>query len=173
MNIQSLHLVLDLNHDGSYSLWELWEAVKFVYRLPGNLLVEGLGHIPYVSSALGIQASPAAGYASLDGLLATGLSLLVWIAVIFALLTLASPEDKIDGAPETDAMSNVHVLHKERPQQEPVDMAAAIMPQRPAVSAVQARVHLPVSRPAYAARGLKPRRKRRHHGVTFLPRHAK
>src|SRR5690606_41914550 len=49
MNIESLKMVVDINRDGSYSLWELWEAVTFVYRLPGNLMVEGLGNIPYVA----------------------------------------------------------------------------------------------------------------------------
>src|SRR5690554_1555376 len=105
MKIQALDLVVDLNRDGTYSGWELWEAIKFLYRLPGNLLTEALGHIPYVSSALGIQASEASGYASLNGLFAVTLSLIFWVLVVFAMLTLASPE-KDDVAETADANPN-------------------------------------------------------------------
>lgn len=174
MNVQSLHFMIDLSHDGSYSMWELWEAVKFVYRLPGNLAVEGLGHIPYLSDALNIHASATAGYDSFNGLLATGLSLLVWIAVLFTLLTLASPEEETDDPVVTQHMANVHPLRSDDARQKPHDTGTGVMPQRPAVSAVQARVHLPVSRPTYAAPGIRARRRlRRHHGVAFLAGHAK
>ena len=172
MNIQSLHFMIDLNRDGSYSMWELWEAAKFIYRLPGNLAVEGLGQIPYLSDALNIHASATTGYDSLNGLLATGVSLLVWIAAFFALLTLASPVEEPYSAVTQDT-TNVRPLRSDEVQK-PRDMGTGIMPQRPAVSTVQARVHLPVSRPAYSAPGLGPRRRlRRHHGVSFLPGHAK
>lgn len=93
MNIESLKLIVDINHDGHYSLWEVWEAAKSLYRMPGNLMVEGLGHVPYVSDILGIHASAGTGYDSFNGLLAITLSLLFWIAVLFAILTLSSPED--------------------------------------------------------------------------------
>ncbi|MBC2769819.1 hypothetical protein [Pusillimonas minor] len=92
MNIKSLDLVVDINADGRYSFWEIWELLRDLYRLPGNLLVEGLGHIPYVSDVLGIRASEAVGYASLNGLLAVTLSLLFWIALILGLMAWASPD---------------------------------------------------------------------------------
>src|SRR3546814_12519759 len=72
-------------------MWELWESVKFVYRMPGNLAVEGLGHVPYLSSFLGIKASEATGYGRLDGLLSVTLSLLFWMVLLFCSLTLSSP----------------------------------------------------------------------------------
>ncbi|OXR50510.1 MULTISPECIES: hypothetical protein [unclassified Pusillimonas] len=101
MNIKSLNLVVDINADGRYSFWEIWELIRDLYRLPGNLLVEGLGHIPYVSNALGIHASEAMGYGSLNGLLAVTLSLLFWIALILGLMAWASPDA------DTDAEDNV------------------------------------------------------------------
>lgn len=98
MNIKSLDLVVDLNADGRYSFWEIWELLRDLYRLPGNLLVEGLGHIPYVSDVLGIRASEAVGYASLNGLLAVTLSLLFWIALVLGLMAWASPDADPDDA---------------------------------------------------------------------------
>ncbi|NYT76512.1 hypothetical protein H0A71_05870 [Alcaligenaceae bacterium] len=92
MSIQSLNLVIDLNGDGSYSLLEISEFLRTLYRLPGNVMVEGLGHIPYLSSFLGIEASKATGYGSFDGLLSISLSLIFWVAVVYAALTLSSPD---------------------------------------------------------------------------------
>lgn len=97
MNIQALNFSMDVNGDGTISRWELWETVIWIYRLPGNLVVEGVGHIPFVSDLLGIHASQDAGYASLDGSLAVALSLLFWLAVVFLLVSLTSgdaPERK-------------------------------------------------------------------------------
>jgi len=163
MNIESLKMVVDINRDGSYSLWELWEAVTFVYRLPGNLMVEGLGNIPYVADFLGIQASSATGYASLNSLWAIGLSLLFWMLAIFTVLTLGSPE-----APEAES-----------PELNPDDVAKPVklspaLPSRPVGTAMQTRAHLPVSRSSYAISGRKPRKQRpAHHWVHNLIRHAK
>lgn len=98
MNIKSLDLVVDLNADGRYSFWEIWELLRDLYRLPGNLLIEGLGHIPYVSDILGIHASAATGYASLNGLLAVTLSLLFWIVLVLGLMAWASPDATPDEA---------------------------------------------------------------------------
>jgi len=175
MKIESLHLVVDLNHDGAYSMWELWESVKFVYRLPGNLIVEGLGHIPYAST-LGIRASEATGYGSLNGLLAVTLSLLFWIVVVFSILTLSSPvADNVDENGEKDTGMRAEAAS---------GFISADDNNVPATSAgtddnvwvsSTVRGHLPVSRPAYSAPGSvkhkKPRR--RHHLVSYLIRHAK
>lgn len=92
MNIQSLKLVIDLNGDGSYSLLEISELLRTLYRLPGNVMVEGLGHTPYLSTFLNIEASKATGYGSFDGLLSISLSLMFWVAVVYAALTLSSPD---------------------------------------------------------------------------------
>jgi|SRR5690606_11197705 len=156
MNIESLHLVADINGDGSYSPWEIWEVVKFVYRLPGNLLVEGLGHVPYVSSLLGIKASAATGYASLDGLFSVTLSLLFWVVVLFAILTLSSPT--VEEPAPTAART---------PEADP----SALGRHMPNNAAHISRPHLPVSRPAYAATGTRQRKRHRLSG--FLARHAR
>lgn len=109
MNIKSLDLVVDLNADGRYSFWEIWELLRDIYRLPGNLLIEGLGHIPYVSDVLGIHASAATGYASLNGLLAVTLSLLFWIVLILGLMAWASPDanpDEVNDGEKSAASSS-------------------------------------------------------------------
>lgn len=176
MKIESLHLVVDINHDGAYSLWELWESVKFVYRLPGNLLVEGLGHIPYLSSFLGIRASEATGYASLDGLLSVTLSLLFWIVVLFSVLTLSSPStDEVDESPE--GIDGGHAKPPSGLLPSGTGRASATTAESDDGTWVSSTMHshLPVSRPAYSAPGSgkhkKPRR--RHHLVSYLIRHAK
>jgi len=157
MSIESLRLVADINGDGSYSLWEIWEVVKFFYRLPGNLLVEGLGHIPYVSSFLGIHASQATGYGSLDGLLSVTLSLLVWVGVLFTILTLSSPTvDEVD----EEALRT--------PEPSPTELRSGIDD----TQAKGARHgHLPVSRASYTAHGKRPRKHHRLAGL--LARHAR
>ncbi|HWL27459.1 MAG TPA: hypothetical protein VNQ97_00995 [Burkholderiaceae bacterium] len=178
MNIQALDLVVDLNHDGTYSGWELWEAIKFLYRLPGNLITEALGHTPYVSSALGIQASEATGYGSLNGLLAVTISLIFWVLVVFALLTLASPDsdqyidtadtarpDTMTSAAATDPGSLQGPLQHNRPAHESATASDDVT--------ASPRGHLPVSRPLYAAPGKRPKRRRIHHLAHSFIRPAK
>jgi hypothetical protein len=178
MKIHALDLVVDLNRDGTYSGWELWEAIKFLYRLPGNLLTEALGHVPYLSSALDIQASASTGYDSLNGLFSVTLSLIFWVLVVFALLSLASPDTDDDTATQ-DARPNT----LQRADVAPVDASSASSghgsPVRDSGGAVHTglhalgRTHLPVSRPAYAIPGKKPKRRHHHHLVHTLMRHAK
>ena len=143
MNIASLNVIVDINKDGSYSVWEVWETAKVVYRLPGNLIIEALGNTPHVSSLLNIQASQDTGYASLNGSLAVTLSLLFWVVAISSILTLASPSDEYDDIPEAREIENSNV---------------AKMPMN---SSPHARAHLPVSRVNYPAPG--KRQKRRRH----------
>src|SRR3546814_752173 len=107
MKIESLNIVVDLNHDGAYSMWELWESVNFVYRMPVNLAGEGMGHVPYLSSFLGIKASEATGYGSLDGLLSVTLSLLFWMVLLFSALTLSSPSADDESTDQTDVRRGV------------------------------------------------------------------
>lgn len=158
MNIQSLKLVVDFNRDGSYSPSELWEAVKFFYYLPGNLIVEGLGNIPYVSSALHIHASQATGYASLNGLLSVTLTLIFWILVVFGILTLCSPTiDEVDGPTDTETgtgQNRQHTPELHKSAEAPSDHVAS--------TSGRTRMHMPVSRAVYAFPGKKPKRHPRH-----------
>ncbi len=91
MQIMSLSHRLDVDGDGILSRWEFLETLKWVYHLPGNLIMEGLGHVPYLSSWLGIEASAATGYGSFGSLPSVVLSLLVWLGVICGLISLRLP----------------------------------------------------------------------------------
>lgn len=172
MNIQSLNFSVDINRDGHYSAWELWDILKVVYRLPGNLLVEGLGHIPPIASLLNIDATPANGYGSLDGLLSVTLSLLFWIIVIFGMLTLASPK-----AEEDDDL--LHENTENHAKDKTSFGAGSVLPANTATTRANAllrpatRRHHPVSRPVYAASGKKPKHHPWHHITASLFRHVK
>lgn len=82
MHFQSLQWVIDLNADGHVSMWELWETLRWVFRIPGSLVVEFIGQFPALAQILGIQASAATGYASLTGLLAKVLSFFFWLPLL-------------------------------------------------------------------------------------------
>lgn len=172
MNIQSLNLIVDLNNDGRYSVWELWEAIKFVYRLPGNLLVEGMGHVPPVASLFRIEATPVNGYDSLDGLLSVTLSLIFWVIVVFGILTLLSPS--VDSGDETLDVDpdNAHNSYRSYSAGSTA-MAGNARVANDAVQATAKRHHHPVSRPTYAAPGRKPKRHPWHHLTATLFRHVK
>jgi len=96
MTVQSLNIVFDINHDGHYSAWEISEVLKDLYHIPGNLLVEALGHIPFIAEPLSIHASQAAGYSSLNGTLAVLVSLVFWMLLLFTALSKASPTESTD-----------------------------------------------------------------------------
>ncbi|NYT85430.1 hypothetical protein [Pollutimonas harenae] len=154
MNIQSFVWTIDLNGNGAYSAWELWEAAKWVYRIPGNLLLEGLGHVPYLSSLLHIHASEATGYASLNGGMASLLSLVIWVAAIFSVLTLSSPtvyedDSTLDSGQSLIGMSTAANRQIAGPQKDQ-DFSA------------DHHAHRPVSRANYAIPGTKPIRHKRH-----------
>ena len=154
MNIQSLVWTIDLNNDGSYSAWEILETVRWVFRIPGNLILEALGNTPYLSSLLHIEASAATGYNSLNGSLASSLSLIVWALALVGILTLASPS----------------VIKKDRTS-EPLLIGSNVVSTTQQLAAPAANsphtasshhVHLPVSRSNYAMPGTKPIRHKRH-----------
>src|SRR5690606_16206524 len=168
MNIEALRLVIDINRDGAYSPWEIWQAVKWVYRLPGNLLVEGLGHVPYLSTALNIQASEATGYHRLNGSLSVSISLIFWVAVIFIVLHLLSPtEDVPDEAHDNTTALAGHGM-------QPLGIPTHTQRHGHEKLASGRHAHLPVSRPNYAAPGTKPKRRRRPQQlVNYLISHAK
>ena len=154
MNIQSFVWSIDLNSDGSYSAWEIWETIRWMFRIPGNLLLEGLGHIPYVSSLLHIHASEATGYSSLNGGLSSSLSLIIWAAALAGILTLASPTViKKDKSPEP-MLIGTNIVSTARRLAAPT--ASAQMP-------AQHHAHWPVSRSSYSMPGIKPIRHKRHH----------
>ncbi len=169
MNIQSLNLIVDLNNDGRYSVWELWEAIKFVYRLPGNLLVEGMGHVPPVASLFRIEATPVNGYDSLDGLLSVTLSLIFWVIVVFGILTLLSPSADIDDETLDASPANAQNGY----QSGSAGSTAMASNASDAVQAIPKRHHHPVSRPVYAAPGRKPKRHPWHHLTATLFKHVK
>lgn len=85
MWIESFNLVLDTNHDGAITLAEAWHIFSWLYLLPGNLAIELLGNIPPIANLLHIQASAATGYGSLNGGLATVVSLLAWLLLVIQL----------------------------------------------------------------------------------------
>lgn len=82
MWIESFNLVLDTNSDGAISLAEAWHIFEWLYLLPGNLVIELLGALPPIANLLHIRASAEAGYSSLNGVMATAVSLLIWLLVI-------------------------------------------------------------------------------------------
>lgn len=102
MNIQALHFVLDIDGNGSFAGWEVIEALKWAFSLPGRLMVEGLGNIPPIADTFHIQASAATGYASFHSLLATALNLLFWVGCL-VLITRIGADRKAanpDAAPQ-------------------------------------------------------------------------
>lgn len=93
MQIQTFQWVIDANGDGSYSLVELLETVRWIYRIPGSLIVEALGNAPVVSDVLHIQALADTGYASLHGGLVGIISLMFWASLIlWVLYTSSTPK---------------------------------------------------------------------------------
>ncbi|NYT58750.1 hypothetical protein H0A65_07415 [Alcaligenaceae bacterium] len=154
MNVHSFIWATDLNGDGAYSPWEIMEAVKWAFRLPGNLLLEGLGHVPYVSSLLHIQASEATGYGSLNSGLAASLSLLIWAVAIFTVLSLTSSSDnETESAPASrQALIGTN----------PTTQRQIAGPQKTPGQPASRPMHLPVSRANYAMPGKTPVRPKRH-----------
>jgi hypothetical protein len=92
MNIVSLHWVIDSNHDGQISLVETWHTLQWLYKLPGNLFIEGLGHIPAAATTFHIHATEQAGYYSLNSWFTALFSLFFWL---FVLVQLAKLKDVI------------------------------------------------------------------------------
>ena len=152
MSVRSFIWAIDLNGDGSYSPLELWEAAKWLFRLPGNLLIEGMGNIPFVSPVLHIRASEAAGYTSLNGGLSSSLSLLVWAAILVGILCWASPSDEDNNtASKRPLLGTNMTTTRQLPG-----------PGTSSDTAESHHAHLPVSRSSYAMPGLKPVRHKRH-----------
>ncbi|MCC2595037.1 hypothetical protein LKR43_01650 [Pusillimonas sp. MFBS29] len=153
MNVHSFIWATDLNGDGAYSPWEIVEAVKWAFRLPGNLLLEGLGNVPYVSSVLHIQASEATGYSSLNSGLAASLSLLIWAIAIFTVLSRSSSSDTAAERPPASKPALIGT--------NPATIRQIAGPDKTAGQTARRPVHLPVSRANYAMPGKAPLRHKR------------
>lgn len=180
MALRSLQYTLDANLDGSVSAWEIWEAAKFLYRLPGNLAVEGMGNIPILADVLRIQASPATGYESLGGTLSLAISLVAWVALLFWLLTATSPSVPAQTAAEENPTPNANHEHTSATQAMATRQEAqrdiapegynsqgqAPLAENAAAGHRRQRPHLPVSRRYYAAPGTRTSH-RRHRPPRF------
>jgi hypothetical protein len=103
MNIQALHFVLDIDGNGSVAGWEIIDALKWGFSLPGRLMVEGLGNIPFIAQAFGIQASAATGYASFHSLLATALNLLFWVGCLVLVTRIGADRPAAQAATDESA----------------------------------------------------------------------
>ena len=90
MHIQTFQWAIDLNADGHISLWEIWETLRWVFRIPRSLAVEVLGQFPAIAQTLHIQASADVGYGSLDGLLSKVISALFWVPLLMGVLSLGN-----------------------------------------------------------------------------------
>lgn len=73
MVLASLQFTLDIDGDGSISRWEAWQAFLWLYRLPGNLVLEGLDRL--------LPAAQLAGKAGATGTLGVILSLVFWVGL--------------------------------------------------------------------------------------------
>lgn len=88
MKIESFKWAIDANNDGSISPDELWHTLQWLYELPGNLMVEALGHVPVVAETFHIHASAQAGYYSLNSWFTAVFSLFFWLFVLVELAKL-------------------------------------------------------------------------------------
>src|SRR3546814_10734622 len=88
MKIESFHWIIDANHDGSISLAEIWHTLQWLYQIPGNLVIDALGHIPVTAELFHIHASDQAGYYILNNCFSAAFSLFFWLFVLFSLSNL-------------------------------------------------------------------------------------
>jgi len=90
MQFQTFNWVMDIDGNGTLSLWEIWETIRWAFMIPGSLVVEFIGQFPALAQLLNISASPETGYASLDGLYAKVLSMFFWLPLLFWVLSIGS-----------------------------------------------------------------------------------
>src|SRR5690625_1140484 len=94
MQFQTFQWVMDIDGNGTLSSWEIWETIRWAFRVPGSLVVELIGQYPALAQLLGISASPETGYASLDGFYAKVLSILFWLPLLFWILSVGGGKSK-------------------------------------------------------------------------------
>src|SRR5690625_4452525 len=102
MTIHSLQLPASF-YDNGLTRDNILELAIWLYRLPGNLIMEGIGNLPLVPELLNIHASASAGYGSLNGTISHALSLLFWVALLLGAISYSSREgkrDPIESTPE-------------------------------------------------------------------------
>jgi hypothetical protein len=71
--------LLDIDHDGSLTLGDVWAGCKYIFFIPGDFAVAVVNGSP-IGSSIGIASASAGGWAS------AVISLVVWIC-IFSVLT--------------------------------------------------------------------------------------
>ncbi|MCX5592074.1 hypothetical protein [Alcaligenes endophyticus] len=94
MPIQSFQwLVTVSDNPASFNAWDMF---SWLYRLPGSIIIEILGHITPLAALLNIQASRSTGYATLDGRIVNVVSLFIWAATILWILhTSSTPSSSV------------------------------------------------------------------------------
>jgi len=90
MQFQTFQWVMDIDGNGTLSLWEIWETIRWIFRIPGSFVVELIGQVPALAQLLNISASPETGYASLDSLYAKIISIFFWLPLLFWILSYGS-----------------------------------------------------------------------------------
>ncbi|MGO3843839.1 MAG: hypothetical protein ACTJHY_14465 [Alcaligenes pakistanensis] len=108
--MQTFQWIIDANGDGIYSLNEIFQTMRWAFRIPGSLVIEAAGSIPVLSDVLRIQASDTTGYASLRGGLVSILSLFFW--AILCLWFLESNSKPMVEPAQRKARQTPH-LHKQ------------------------------------------------------------
>jgi len=105
MEFQTFNWVMDIDGNGTLSLWEIWETIRWVFRVPGSLIVEFIGQFPALAHLLGISASPETGYASLDSLYSKVISIFVWLPLLFWVLGLGSKTPRRQAVQKTEPLA--------------------------------------------------------------------
>lgn len=119
MQFQTFQWVLDINADGHLSAWEVWETIRWIFRMPGSLMVELIDQSSFLSQFLNIKASASTGYASLDGLFAKVLSLFFWLPILMSLLSIGSKPKRKRRPSYLDENSNTQPLLLPKPKNYP------------------------------------------------------
>jgi|GEM_PF-1846743 len=115
MTIYSLQLPASF-YDNGVTRDNIWELAIWLYRLPGNLIMEGVGNLPLVPELLNIHASASTGYSSLNGTITHALSLLFWVALLLGIISYSSREGKREA---TESMPEPVQQQPQQQQQPP------------------------------------------------------
>lgn len=118
MHLQSLQWIYDLHASGSIGGWELWQALKGLFNLPGNIVIELLGSYTVIAQTLGIAASEQTGYASLNGLIAKIISCAAWLFVFIQVVNIGTKPKRRQAYLDEDSKTQPLLLP--RPKDYPV-----------------------------------------------------
>jgi len=100
MMIHSLQLPASIYESG-LTRGNIGELALWLYQLPGNLIMEGIGNLPVLPELLNIHASASTGYSSLNGTITHALSLLFWVAILLGTISYSSREGKSEPTEST------------------------------------------------------------------------